>query len=244
MDGTDTQLVTMARDAYQIIHSLDRDALVLGPSPHGLNLVNWLQAYYAAGGAPYQDIVAFHAYVGPHFDQLSSIVDNTRALMGRYGIDEEPLWVTEGSWGVTGLTSAQQAAYLAQEYIVFWSKKIARYYWYSWDGGPQWGQLWTASAGINPAGVAYGLLENWLVGSVSSQSPCTQSPDATWYCGLTLPNGDAAQIVWNPNTTSSKTVDSAFTTYRTLENGTVNPIAGNAVPVGSEPILLVANKKH
>ena len=41
-----------------------------------------------------------------------------------------------------------------------------------------------------------------------------------------------------------KAVNPAFTTYRTLENGTVNPIAGNAVPVGSEPILLVANKKH
>ncbi len=97
---------------------------------------------------------------------------------------------------------------------------------------------------MNAAGNAYGLLENWLVGSVSSQAPCTQSPDATWYCALTLPNGDAAQIVWNSNTTSSKAVNSAFTTYRTLENGIVNPIAGNTVPVGSEPILLTASRKH
>ncbi len=109
--GTDAQLVTMARDAYDIIHSLDKDALVLGPSPHGLNVVKWLQAYYAAGGAAYQDIVAFHAYVGPHLDQLPLIVDNTRALMTQYGIGNQPLWVTEGSWGVTGLTSSQQAAY-------------------------------------------------------------------------------------------------------------------------------------
>jgi hypothetical protein len=242
--GTDAQLVTMARDAYQIIHSLDRDALVLGPSPHGLNVVKWLQAYYAAGGAAYQDIVAFHAYVGPHLDQLPLIVDNTRALMAQYGIGNQPLWVTEGSWGVAGLTSSQQVAYLAQEYIILWSKNVARFYWYSWDGGPQWGLLWNPSSGMNAAGNAYGLLENWLVGSVSSPSPCTQSPDATWYCALTLPNGDAAQIVWNSNTTSSKAVNSAFTTYRTLENGIVNPIPGNTVPVGSEPILLIANRKH
>ena len=118
---------------------LDPDALVLGPSPHGLNVVKWLQAYYAAGGAAYQDIVAFHAYVGPHLDQLPLIVDNTRALMAQYGIGNQPLWVTEGSWGVTGLTSSQQVAYLAQEYIILWSKNVARFYWYSWDGGTPMG---------------------------------------------------------------------------------------------------------
>ena len=34
----------------RIIHSLDPQALVLGPSAHKLNLVSWLQSYYAAGG--------------------------------------------------------------------------------------------------------------------------------------------------------------------------------------------------
>jgi hypothetical protein len=242
--GTDTQLVTMARDAYQIIHTLDPDALVLGPSPHGLNLVNWLQAYYIAGGSPYQDIVAFHPYVGLNLGELPSIIDKTRALMARYGIGDEPLWATEGNWGITGLTPEQQTAYLAQEYITLWSKKIARYYWYSWDGSPQWGQLWTASAGINSAGNAYGLLENWLVGSVSPPSPCHQAEDATWTCTLTLSNGDPAKIVWNSNTSSNKAIIPGFTTYRTLDSSAVNSIVGDTVSVGNEPILLIASRKR
>jgi hypothetical protein len=242
--GTDVQLVTMARDAYHVIHTLDPDALVLGPSPHGLSVVKWLQAYYAAGGAAYQDIVAFHAYVGSHLDQLPLIVDNTRALMAQYGIGNQPLWVTEGNWGVTGLSSSQQVAYLAQEYIILWSKNVARVYWYSWDGGPQWGQLWTASTGINSAGVAYGLLENWLIGSVSPPSPCQQTGDATWNCTLTLSNGDPAEIIWNPNTSSKEAISPGFTTYRTLDSSAVNSIVGNTISLGNEPILLIASGKH
>jgi hypothetical protein len=241
--GTDAQLVTMARDAYNIIHKLDPNALVLGPSPHGGNIVTWLQGYYAAGGAAYQDIVAFHPYV-KSLDQLPTIVDDTRALMARYGIANQPLWSTEANWGVLGLTPAQQASFLAQLYIILWSKNIARCYWYSWDDGPQWGGLWTASGGINAAGTAYGLLETWLMGSASPSSPCHQTADATWYCTLTLSNGDPAEIVWNPNTTSSISiaVSPAFTAYRTLDSGTVNPIVANTVSIGSEPVLLVANK--
>jgi hypothetical protein len=212
--GTDAQMVIMARDAYNIIHNSDPNALVLGPSAHGLNLVSWLQRYYAAGGAPYQDIVSFHAYVGLNLNQLPSIVDNTRALMARYGIGNEPLWCTEGSWGpIKDLTPAQQASYLAQEYVILWSKKVARYYWYCWDGPPQWGVLWNQATGINEAGTTYGLLENWLIGSLSPSSPCSQMADGTWYCNLTLSNGAPAEIVWNSDTTITKAVGPAFTTY-------------------------------
>jgi polysaccharide biosynthesis protein PslG len=242
--GTDAQLVTMARDAYNIIHTLDPKALVLGPSPHGLNVASWLHDYYAAGGVAYQDIVSFHAYAGLNLNLLPSIVDKIRVVMAQYGISNQPLWATEGNWAVTGLTPAQQVAYLAQQYISLWSKNVARFYWYSWDGGPQWGQLWTASSGTNTAGTAYGLLENWLIGSVRPPSPCRQSADATWYCTLTLSNGDPAEIVWNPDKTIEERIDPPFTTYRTLDNASVSSIVANTVSVGNEPILLVFNRKH
>jgi hypothetical protein len=175
---------------------------------------------------------------------VPSTIDAVRAVMARYGIGNEPLWSTEGSWGVKGLTASQQAAHLAQQYILLWSSKVARYYWYAWDGTPPWGTLWNESTGINGAGIAYGQIENWLVGSVSPPSPCSQITDATWHCTLTLSNGDAAEIVWNPTTTIKEEVDSAFTTYRTLDDGVVNSIVANSVSVGNEPILVVANRKH
>src|SRR5262249_18514920 len=61
--GTFPQLAKMANDAYSIIHSLDPDALVVGPAPTGSNTVQWLSSYYAAGATHAQDIVALHTYL-------------------------------------------------------------------------------------------------------------------------------------------------------------------------------------
>jgi HYDIN/CFA65/VesB family protein/cellulase (glycosyl hydrolase family 5)/Big-like domain-containing protein len=236
--GTFAQLSTMAKDAYSIIHTLDPSALVVGPSPTGSNPAAWLQSYYAAGGSTPQDIVAFHAYVGSNPETILSITDSIRSIMTGYGIGNEPVWVTEGSWGLnTTMTDAQQVAYLAQEHIFLWSKNVARYYWYAW-GNSKWGTLWDTTNGVHPPGTAYGLLSNWLVGSVTSVSPCSQEADATWTCRLTLANGNPAEIVWNANTSKSLTVSLAFTSYQTLDNGTVSPILGNTVTIGNKPILL------
>jgi len=246
--GTDAQLVTMASDAYTIIHNLDPNAVVLGPSPHGLDVVSWLQRYYAAGGAPYQDGVAFHAYVGTNLNQLPSIVSNTRALMAQYGIGNEPVWVTEGNWGMAGLTDSQKVAYLGQAYILLWAQNVPRFYWYTWDDSNRWGGLTNASSAastgeaINAAGIAYGLLEDWLVGSVHSSSPCHETADSTWHCRLTLADDDSAEIVWNPHTATTITIGTAFTTYRTLRNRAIHSIVGNTVSVGIKPILLVAKR--
>jgi hypothetical protein len=236
--GTFAQLSIMAKDAYSIVHTLDPSALVVGPSPTGPNPAAWLQSYYAAGGANPQDIVAFHAYVGSNPEMILSITDDIRSVMSSYGIGNAPVWVTEGSWGLnTTLTDAQQAAYLAQEHIFLWSKNVSRYYWYAW-GNSKWGTLWDTTHGVHPSGTAYGFLYNWLVGSVTSLSPCAQEADATWTCRLILANGNPAEIVWNASASKSWTVSPAFTSYQTLDNDTVNPILGNTVTIENRPILL------
>jgi hypothetical protein len=250
--GTDAQMVTMASDAYTIIHNLDPNAIVLGPSAEGVNAASWLSGYYAAGGAPYQDAVSFHAYVGSNPIALLSVVGGIRSLMANYGIGNEQLISTEGNWGATGLTDPQKVAYLGQLNTFFWSirssQNIGRFYWYTWDSNDQFGGLTNASSGaptgetINAAGIAYGLLDNWLVGSVSPSSPCYQTADLTWNCTLTLADGDPAMIMWTQETTPViKSVSSAFTTYQTLATSTPNTIVANTVSIGNEPILLVQN---
>jgi hypothetical protein len=243
--GTNAQMVTMARDAYTIIHALDPNALVVGPSPYGPSALSWLQGYYAAGGAPYQDIVAFHTYDNTasqiNANAVVPIVNSIQSLMNTYGIGSDPLWTTEGSWGDFPLTNSQQAAFLGQQYLYLWMNHVSRYYWWTWDSPGFDSPLWSSSGGVTAAGTAYGLLDNWLVGSVSPSSPCYQTVDATWYCSLTLADGDPATITWNPNATTTKAVSPAFTTYLTLNNSAVNPIIANTVSVGNGPILLVQN---
>ncbi len=248
--GTPAQMVTMVKDAYAIIHALDPSAKVVGPSPGTANQygVHFLPAYYAAGGATAQDIVGLHAYLysGPTFTTTPNLItlsiSQMQALMAKYNISSKPLWLTEGNWngsGIDTLNDAQQAAYLAQEYMLIWSTNaVARYYWYSWDN-MKIGTLWDDTNGIHPAGTAYGLLAKWLIGSTHDANQCSEASDGTWTCALTLATKYPAEIVWNASLSKTITVDPSFATYETLSNTTVHSIASHQVVIGPLPVLII-----
>ncbi len=248
--GTASQLVTMGRDAYTIIHALDPNALVIGPSPSTSNQygVHFLPAYYAAGGAPYQDIVGCHAYMftnGVFSQQADELpggirvsISSLKTLMASYGISSKPIVYTEGCPGNTnsGMSDLLKVAYIGQEYVLMWAAGVAAYFWYQWDN-TAWGTMWTTTGGINAVGIAYTQLYDWMVGSTHAASPCSQASDSTWTCELTLANGSAALIMWNPN--GSKTIATTFSTYQTLDNANVNTVsAGGTVTIDTKPILL------
>jgi polysaccharide biosynthesis protein PslG len=250
--GTPAQLVTMAKDAYAIIHSLDSTAKLVGPTASTANQygVHYLPGYYAAGGATAQDIVGLHAYLytGSSFSTspaaITTSISQLQKLMATYQISNKPIWFTEGNWNGDGggtLTNAQKAAYLAQEYMLIWSTDgVARYYWYSWDSAT--GTLWTPSTGLTQAGTAYNQLTEWLIGSTHSANPCNTASDGTWTCSLTLSTGFPAEIIWNPGVSKTITVGAAFATSRTLTNGTVQSITGHQVAIGSLPILVIGSQ--
>jgi hypothetical protein len=251
--GTPAQLVTMARDAYAIIHRLDPNALVIGPAPSTSNQfgVHFLPAYYAAGGATAQDIVGMHAYLydGNTFSTspagITDTISELRKLMGTYGITSKSIWFTEGNWGDVNnktMTAAQKSAYVTQEYLLMWSSGVVgRFYWYSWDNAAL-GTLWSSSTGIEPAGTAYGRLATWLIGSAHPANPCSRASDSTWTCTLTLSSGYPAQIIWNPTVAETISVDPSFVTSETLANNTVSSIVGHQVAIGSAPVLIVGGQ--
>jgi hypothetical protein len=239
--GTPAQLATMATDAYAIIHSLDPNALVVGPPPTGSNTVPWLASYYAAGALHAQDIVALHSYItdGP---ALAARVDDLRSMMSSNGIGDEPIWSTEGGFGNLSLTTAQRVAAVGQMYTMLWSRDVGRFYWFAWDSSNNWGTMWTSDGGVNSSGVAYGVLYSWLVGSTHSPNPCSEASDSTWTCTLTLSTGYPAEIVWNSTTSKTLAVSSAFATYETLANTTAHSIANHQVAIGNEPILIIKSQ--
>jgi polysaccharide biosynthesis protein PslG len=250
--GTPAQLVTMAEDAYAIIHSLDPKAKLVGPSASTANQygVHYLPAYYAAGGATPQDIVGLHAYLytGSSFSTspaaITTSISQLQKLLATYQISNKPIWFTEGNWNADGggpLTDAQKAAYLAQEYMLIWSTDaVDRYYWYSWDSAK--GTLWSPSTGLTQPGTAYDQLANWLIGSTHAANPCTTGSDGTWTCTLTLSTGYPAGIIWNPSFSKTITVGAEFATSRTLTNGTVSSIANHQVTIGPLPILIIQSQ--
>jgi hypothetical protein len=233
--GTTAQLVIMNNDASNIIHALDPNAFTVGPSPTGHNSHHWISAWYAAGGN--HDIGGFHTAAS--ISGTLTEADNVRTVMNANGDISKPLWVTEGNWGASqnsSFTDDQKVAFLAQEYLLLWSKDIARYYWYAWDN-TRYGTLWDSSYGIHKAGRAYELLYKWLVGSTHSQ-PCSKAGDATWTCNLTLANGNPAEILWNANTDVLVTVSSIFKTYQTVDDSITTPMANQVVAVGSKPVMV------
>ena len=253
--GTPAQLVIMEKDAYTIIHQLDPSAKLIGPSPSTANQygVHFLPSFYEAGGAGSQDIVGMHAYLydGSKFSTsplgINTTITQLKLLMSKYGISSKPIWFTEGNWGDTNdnvLSNAQKAAYVAQEHVLMWaSNSVSRYYWFSWDA-PTYGTLWTASSGVLPAGTAYDRIATWLIGSTHSGNPCGEGSDGTWTCNLTLSTGYPAQIIWNPTTSKTIPVSSAYATYETINNSNVGSITGGKVSIGNAPILIIESQAH
>jgi hypothetical protein len=250
-NGTMAQMVRMAKDAYMIIKAADPTALVLTPSSvdagSGKAIDIWLPGYIAAGGGNYADIVAFHGYINPALGQapenITGTVDQlTSSLSGP--LATKPFWNTEGGWTQnTSLPNADmEAGFLARMYLMQWFKGVGRFYWFQY-GNTDTGTLW-ASGGLNPAGIAYGQVSDWLVGATLS-GPCTAT-GTVWTCAFTKPGGIKDMAVWDASKTctgsncktSNYTPISIYTKYTNLAGDIVSFAPGSTIKIGDEPILL------
>jgi hypothetical protein len=257
-NGTVAQLVRMAKDARSVILGIDPQAVLLTPPSHG----DFQTAYFAAGGPQYADIITYHGYVNhggctgfPHAEDELAMIDKVRTVMAAYGQSGKPLWDTEVSWGVTADScfyhTNLQAAFLAQLFMLHWSAGVERVFWYQYNNGGS-GTLWLANPDrqhrndpgtLLKPGIAYKQVNQWMVGA-TMDGPCAVS-GTTWTCHFKRAGSYVAEAVWDTSQTCNRgicttvdyTVDSQYTTYRTLYGNTIK-ITGTKVPIGAKPILL------
>ena len=257
-NGTLAQLVRMAGDARSIILSIDSSAQFLTPSPVTTGNPNpafttpdgWMSAYLAAGGGQYADIIGFHGYVEPGkpVEGVFGITQGMSNLATTSNVASKPIWDTEIGFGTAYVTDPyMQAAWLARAYLMQPGLGIQRVFWFQYGATNVGTLLNTAETASNPAGSAYGVLYNWLLGAKAT-GPCTTS-GTVWTCGYTLLSGAQAQAVWDSSqtcslsgaseicTTSSFTADSTYTKYQDLQ-GVSHNISSGSVEIGAEPILL------
>src|SRR5438309_1603208 len=77
-----------------------------------------LQGYFAAGGAPYADMVDFHGYVGSQMPEAGlANLSTIKQLAVQYGLSSKPLQDTEAYWWTITDTTAQ-TAWLARHYLL------------------------------------------------------------------------------------------------------------------------------
>jgi polysaccharide biosynthesis protein PslG len=249
--GGITSLVIMAKHAYAIIKSVDPSAKVFTPSGVGgtTDTSQFLDRFYASGGGPYVDGVAFHGYgnaLPSSPEEISRIVDAVRGVMDKWGQADRPLWDTEASWGPADHLPNEEdrIAFVARHYLLQWSKGVQRSYWYAWND-TNYGTLWDIGSGqIRPAGMAYGEIEKWLKGGVVT-APCTTTADSTWTCGLTLASGEQGQVVWNSSAPNSSMITfhvaPTFVRYQNLGGG-MSTISDGTIQIGAKPILLIVGR--
>jgi hypothetical protein len=252
--GTTPQLVRMTQDAKAIISSIDPSAQVLTPSPVSqppfTNSFGFMANFLAQGGGQSADIIAFHGYVHtstccPVPEKILDLVSGLRSVLASNGQASKPLFNTEGSWGDTtndGFTDPDQQAAFAARYILLQiSVGITRFYWYQWEN-PIRGTLWQPNTGIQPAGVAYQQVEDWVTGATLG-GPCTQN-GPVWTCTYSRSGGYQAMAVWDTSqscsngncTTTSFSPPPAFTQYLDIAGNSHN--VSGPVPIGAKPILL------
>jgi len=238
--GTVGQMVEMTHHAHDIIKSIDPTALIVSPSPFSPNGIPWLSEFLKAGGGRYVDIIGYHCYVFPSPPEaMIRLIMQIKTVMRANGIEQKPLWDTEAGWARPAPFPSEElgAAYLARAYIVNWADGIGRFYWYSWDAHG-WVSLFTTtndSFGLTPAGKAYGVIQQWLVGATMQQ--CSSDADQTWTCQLSR-SKKPFRIVWNVKGAST------FTPPPSWHVKTITPLlekprsfSGPSVNIGTTPIL-------
>ena len=242
--GTVDQMVTLAREAYKILKEVDPAVSVISPSATGPLGYLWLDLYFSRGGAPFADIVGYHFYVIPEPPEaMLPVINEVRVLMTKYGIGGKPLWNTESGWANPKVfpNPDEAAGYVARSYILNWAASVDRLYWYAWDNY-NWVTLRMTERNdyrtLNPAALAYGEIQKWLVGT--TMSSCDQTNEGTWVVRLQRKDGSRGWIVWHPAGKALFQIPNEWkvTQIRDLK-GTTRLLTGDgAATVGMAPVLM------
>lgn len=152
-----------------------------------------------------------------------------------------------GYRGVLGYVSAGaisspdlQAAFIARYYLLHWSTRISRLYWYGWDN-EDIGTLCDSRGCHTAAATAYVQVRAWMLDATMTR-PCATSDNSPvrgiYTCELKRKNSYHALAIWDTRGTSSYLTSNAFTSYRELDGHKAPVPPDHQVRIGLKPILL------
>jgi hypothetical protein len=240
--GTTDQMLTLTKEASQIIHSVDPSALVVSPAAAADYGVPWLAEFLKKGGGQYVDVIGFHFYVNPHTllpEDMLPVIQRVRQVVSENGLGNKPLWNTETGWLEPAKFDSEElaAGFLARAYILSWAAGVQRFYWYAWDNRSLAIVTYSVDAHtITPAGRAYDVMQQWLVGA--QMAGCSESSDHSWTCQLNR-SGKKEWIVWNSQAIRRFDVPGAWNVRNVTpllhERRSLN---GDSIEIGPAPTLL------
>ena len=233
--GNTDQLVTMTKDAHDIIKNIDPTAILISPSATTGSGIPWLADFLSKGGGRYVDVIGYHFYVFPHPPEaMLPLIERVRQTMKDHGAEDKPIWDTELGWAEPKPFPSEEmaAAYLGRSFILSWAAGIQRVYWYAWDNHTFASIETTApdNKTVRPAGQAYGAIQKWLSGA--SMQGCEESPGQTWTCQLR--RGDISQwIIW-----TTDNVEKNFPLPSSWHAESITPLLGESRAVNGAGITI------
>jgi hypothetical protein len=239
VSDVDTMIV-MTREARKILKEVDPNNIVVAPAPEEEKGLPWLNEFLRKGGAQYVDVIAYHFYIGPRPPEgMVPFIQKVRSAMAQYHTGDRQLWNTEAGWlGPTPLPADLAAGYVARAYVLNWAAGVSRFYWYAWENhhGTLIELTEKDNATLTPAGKAFGIIQQWMTGSVLNR--CAASQDGMWLCDLQK-NGIQSHIVWSPAGDQTLQVPQSWNAVHieTL-SGDRTQIQNGSALVGTQPILI------
>jgi hypothetical protein len=240
--GTTEQMLTLTKEASQIIHSVDPHAIVVSPSATSDYGVPWLAEFLKLGGGQFVDVIGYHFYVDPQTklpEEMVPDIQTVERTMAQYNFGKLPLWNTESGWLAPARFDSEEVAagFLSRAYILAWAAGVQRFYWYAWDNSSLAIRTYNeVDHTTTSAGYAYKVMEQWLVGA--QMDGCMDRADHTWTCQLNR-SGKKEWIVWNPQGNRKFDVPGSW------HVGSVTPLLhdrhplnGSSIDIGPAPALL------
>jgi hypothetical protein len=206
-----------------------------------------MEAYLAAGGGKYADVIGVHMYNAVPEDDVQG-AELFRALLARYKMDKKPVWNTETGWGFDGKSNdAEVSAYVVRAYLLNWASGFHRYYWYSWNQTSQLGVRPDAQGRftvLTPAARAYEQVQKWLLGA--KMLSCGMDARGVWTAVLLRPDGAKSWIVWSAGAQQDISLSPTWKVRQSQElTGKVTPLGNQkTLSVGAAPLLLTTSAKH
>ena len=240
--GTTDQMLTLTKEASAIIHSMDPHAIVVSPSATAEWGIPWLAEFLKKGGGQFVDVIGYHLYLDPATklpEEMVPLIQRVRHVISENNLENKPIWNTESGWLNPARFDSDDVAagFLARAYILAWAAGVQRFYWYAWDNGSLAIITYKeAEHTTTPAGYAYKVMEQWLVGA--RMDGCAESVDHTWTCQLSR-SGRKEWIVWNPQENHKFDVPGAWRVGSITELlHDRRSLNGSSINVGPLPALL------
>jgi hypothetical protein len=236
--GSVEQLVTMTREAFEVIEGVDPTALVVSPSCTTESGPQYLDAFLKKGGGQFSDVIGYHFYV--HTKPPEVMVDlatRVKETLRANHIDK-PVWNTEAGAEEPKLIPSDEsaAAWVSRALILVWASGVSRFYWYAWDNHGLLEMVEHDDVTQKPTAKAYARVHQWLAGA--TMKTCKPDSANKWICEIDR-NGLRQWIVWNPDGQRAFDVAREWNiTQETPLLGAKEQLRHASIQIGPTPVLL------